>query len=545
MKAMIHLNKILLFSYLFCYSSLWAQNCNIILGRPTSTSISISVMTSPGYRYFIKYGLQSQSYSSASDTFTQNSIYPTEIEISSLMPNSEYYYCVYFWKSGNSKVDKTPEYAFRTQRDTGESFVFTLEADEHLYDKKGIRSLYQVCLNNQAADKPDFMMSLGDIFGDDHYPFTITPAEIDSLHRDYRPFIGSIAHSIPFFVCLGNHEGEMDYYLNYKPGDNLAHYGTLYRKLYYPNPYPNNFYSGNELKEPYGIEYPENYYSWTWGDALFVVLDVYRDQCDTSAKPGGWAWTLGAPQYNWFKTVLESSISKHKFVFAHHISGQGRGGINQAKLYEWGGKDKSGNDVFSGKRPGWAKPIHQLMVDNGVDIYFQGHDHVFAHEEMDGVVYQALPMPSDSTYEIGMLANADAYTQDTVGGSGHLRVSVSNSCVTVDYIQAYLPKDTLLPNQKNGRIAFSYTLGTCQTAGKVAKMPAKIRLFPNPSSEFINISLSNSEIPIQSTIYNITGRVQLQQKGESTLDIRSLSSGQYWLECITPTHCYRAPFIKH
>ncbi len=33
-------------------------------------------------------------------------------------------------------------------------------------------------------------------------------------------------------------------------------------------------------------------------------------------------------------------------------------------------------------------------------------------------------MPSDSTYEIGMLANADAYTADTVEGSGHLRVTV-------------------------------------------------------------------------------------------------------------------------
>lgn len=58
--------------------------------------------------------------------------------------------------------------------------------------------MYQISLNNQALDKPDFMLSLGDIFGDDHNPFTITSAELDVLHKDYRQYLGSICHSIPF-----------------------------------------------------------------------------------------------------------------------------------------------------------------------------------------------------------------------------------------------------------------------------------------------------------------------------------------------------------
>jgi hypothetical protein len=66
------------------------------------------------------------------------------------------------------------------------------------------------------------MLSLGDIFGDDHNPFTITSAELDVLHANYRPFLGSICHSIPFYVCLGNHEGENDYYLGKTPPNNLA-----------------------------------------------------------------------------------------------------------------------------------------------------------------------------------------------------------------------------------------------------------------------------------------------------------------------------------
>ena len=159
----------------------------------------------------------------------------------------------------------------------------------------------------------------------------------------------------------------------------------------------------------------ENYYAYTWGDALFVVLDVYRYDSETSAKPDNWEWTLGQTQYDWLKTTLETSNSKYKFVFAHHVSGEGRGGIVQAKKFEWGGYEADGTTYgFTKNRPNMAKPIHQLFVDNKVNIFFQGHDHLFAHEVMDGIVYQEVPMPSDSTYQIGMLANADAYVSERV-----------------------------------------------------------------------------------------------------------------------------------
>ena len=59
---------------------------------------------------------------------------------------------------------------------------------------------FKLSLKKMLADKPDFMMTLGDIFGDDHNPFTITAGQLDSLHRAYRPFLGQLCHSIPFFI---------------------------------------------------------------------------------------------------------------------------------------------------------------------------------------------------------------------------------------------------------------------------------------------------------------------------------------------------------
>lgn len=439
---------------------LQAQEKSIILGRPTDTSITASVMFDRPVQYYLEYGKQSGSYTSTSNIYISATNTPDEIDIRNLTANTKYYYRMQYRLPGASTYTATPEYFFQTQRAPGSTFTFTIEADEHLYDKKGVDNMYRITLANQAADKPDFMLSLGDIFGDDHYPFTITSGELDTLHRNYRPFLGAICHSIPFYVALGNHEGEMDYYLLNNAPNNLAIWGTKWRKFYYPNPFPNTFYSGNTDNEPYGIGQPENYYAWTWGDALFVVLDPYRDQCDTSAKPKNWDWTLGFAQYTWLKNTLESSTAKYKFVFAHHIRAQGRGGITNAKLFEWGGYEQNGTSyTFPSKRPGWAKPIHKLFVDNKVNIFFQGHDHVFAHEMLDSVTYQAVPMAADSTYEIGKLANADAYTADTLDGTGHIRVTVSPDCVKVDYIRAYLPADTLSGLHHNGEVAFSYTVG--------------------------------------------------------------------------------------
>lgn len=519
---------------LIASEGLFAQAYNIILGRPTDSSMTASILIEASGQCYLEYGTVQGMYGDVTPTYTFTAAKPEEIDMTRLQPNTRYYYRLWYRVGNASVYAASPEYSFMTQRVKNSTFTFTLEADEHLYDKKGVKSLYQICLQNQANDKPDFMMSLGDIFGDDHEPFAITSKEIDSLHKQYRPFLGSICHSIPFYVCLGNHEGENDYYLSKTPPNNLTINGTLWRKFYYPNPFPNGFYTGNTDIEPYGVGYPENYYAWTWGDALFVVLDVYRDQCDTSDKPQNWAWSLGLPQYTWLKNTLERSTAKYKFVFAHHIRGQGRGGITNAKLFEWGGYEQNGRVWgFDKNRPGWAKPIHKLFVDTGVNIFFQGHDHVFAHEILDGVTYQALPMPSDSTYQIGKLANADAYTADTLDGSGHIRVTVSPQNVKVDYVQAYLPKDTIRGVRSNGQVAFSYTVKSASaTSVQEQQESSTISVSPNPAYSTFTLQIPEQMRSCTVRLMNVLGQTVLQQQaqgGASSIDISTLPNGTYIL----------------
>jgi hypothetical protein len=81
----------------------------------------------------------------------------------------------------------------------------------------------------------------------------------------------------------------------------------------------------------------------------------------------------------------------------------------------------------------------QLLIDNHVTAFIHGHDHQFAAEKRDGVVYQEVPMPSDAGYSngFGRYLQSDPYTMQVLPNSGYLRFRVSPSDVTVDYVRVY------------------------------------------------------------------------------------------------------------
>jgi hypothetical protein len=286
-----------------------------------------------------------------------------------------------------------------------------------------------------------------------------------------RPFLGLVAQSAPLFLVNGNHEQASLFNFNQSDArHDVAVWAQNARNLYYPMPAPDGFYTGDA--EPLTSIGPlRDYYAWTWGDALFVVLDCYWHspaQVDNGFHDGGgkqaregkkdrdwWGITLGDSQYHWFKRTLEQSQAKYKFVFAHHVLGTGRGGIEESDLYEWGGRNKRGDWEFDQNRPGWELPIQQLMAKHGVTIFFQGHDHLFVRQQRDGVVYQEVPMPADQGY---VAYNEDRYQSGVkLPNSGHLRVSVSPEQVKVDYVRCYLPKDETAQRQ-TGEVAYTYTI---------------------------------------------------------------------------------------
>jgi hypothetical protein len=391
--------------------------------------------------------------------------------------------------------------------------------------------MYQITLANEAADHPDFMLSLGDTFGDDHTPLTTTDDDMNLLHKNYRQYLGAICNSIPFYVCLGNHEGENDYYMNINgiytttanplpaAPNGIATWDTNWRKYYYPNPYPNSFYTGNTTVENYGIGLPENYYAWTWGDALFVVLDPFWYTNPKPTATTGWNWTLGLTQYNWLKTTLENSSAKFKFIFSHQIVGgdaEGRGGIEFADKYEWGGNNSDGTTAaFTTNRPGWYKPIKDLLTENHTTIFFHGHDHFYDKQDKDCLVYQETPQPSLPNFNYPSQAATYGYLAgQIVANSGHLRVNVSDSAIQVDYVRAYLPANENA-TRHNKDVSATYTIGLTNCYTLSSNPPiiwnsnyAEEIVYPNPFSKQTTIQFhldTPSHISIE--IYNELGQL--------------------------------------
>jgi len=445
---------------------------NIILGSPEPTSVQANIFTpDQSGMVYLSYGSASGVYSQTTTATAIQPATPLVIPMTGLSGNQQFYYRLFFKATGQTGYSSTSEFSFHTVRPAGSTFTFDIQGDSHPERVKTEfdPNLYTLTLQTAAADKPDFYMTIGDDFSVDTLdPTTIDNAEVAGRYTLQRPYFGLIANNAPIFLTNGNHEQAARYLLNGTP-NSIAVWAQNARNTLYSEPATDAFYSGNTEQIP-NIGLLRNYYAWTWGDALFVVIDPYWESpiCVDEPFGGGakrsniWDVTHGDEQYQWLASTLHNSTAKYKFVFAHHVMGTGRGGIETATYYEWGGEDKNGTWDFQVNRPTWPEPLHQLMVDNKVTIFFQGHDHIWVHQQLDGVTYQTLSEPADPFYA---LLNSDAYlTGDKFPNTGYTRVTVAPADVKVEYVRTWLPADQSA-TQVSGSVAFSYTIaGSSSTA---------------------------------------------------------------------------------
>jgi hypothetical protein len=416
-----------------------AAEWSLILGRPTDYSIALSVLSSSNTEACVEFGENSGEHPAKTPTKTLKPDEPAEFELTSLKANTRYHYQLIVAGA------KSWEGTFQTQRAPGSPFTFGVQGDSHLEraGKMFDAGLYAQTLRNVAKDAPDFYIMMGDDFSIERLieRNTLSQSTVDQVYARQRDFLGMIGRTSALFLVNGNHEQAARCNLN-GTATNCAVFAGRSRPRIFPLPVTDGFYTGDsEPVEHIGLL--RDYYAWIWGDALFVVIDPYwHSPVAADNKAGSREHgkknlsdaTLGDAQLQWLTKTLTESKARWKFVFAHHVNGTGRGGVECATRGEWGSK------------------IHPLFVKTGVNIFFQGHDHLFARQELDGVVYQECPNPADNTYTA---FNRDAYhSGDILPNSGHLRVSVSPEKVGVDYVRSFPPGDA----GTNGTVAISYTI---------------------------------------------------------------------------------------
>ena len=472
-----------------------------LLGRPTDQSVTLNVVANTAYWVYFEYGTVSGSYTQQTAPVSAAADEPITVLMNGLSANTRYYYRMRYNDDGGSTWATGNEYTFHTQRAEGETFTFTLTSDSHLGEtvSGNTPGRYEQTTLNVAADGSDFHLDLGDAF---ITSLADNQSEVNDLYLDQRPYFGNYGHSSPVFLVTGNQENEEGWNLDDTPfSRGIAN--LIARKQYFPNPVPNGFYTGNtdRLTGIGGDEFREDYYAWEWGSALFVVLDpfqysTYENTRPYSAFPGSgeeddelhdgdqWHWSLGYEQFEWLKTTLENSDARFKFVFSHHMTGgqitfpeagseRGyvHGGAMGAPYFEWGGYNNNDTWGFAHNRPGWGEdPIHQVMVDNGVDAFFHGHDHQFVHEEIDGIAYQLVPSAGMTGYGFDQYDDSP-YVQSggNLPNAGHVRVTVTGDEALVEYVRSEEGGGGI-----NGNVDYAYTISktSTNTAPVVSDIPA-------------------------------------------------------------------------
>ena len=120
------------------------------------------------------------------------------------------------------------------------------------------------------------------------------------------------------------------------------------------------------------------------------------------------------------------------------------------------------------------------MVENGVTAYFHGHDHQYAYEIVDGIVYQEVPSPGMTGSGFNLYSENDPNTIRVLPNSGHLRVTISpnQDLATVDYVRS----DSTVPGT-NGQVTYSYAMEAAGTA-----------LVPEIDLRFNGISIADGDM---------------------------------------------------
>lgn len=377
------------------------------LGSPTASTAQLVVTTPISIRAYVEYGPLG-TYSGRTTTVSIAAKRSFTFKLVNLPSSSTITYRLRY-AVGSSKLFRVlPKRTLQTSAPLNPN-VFAIQADPHM-DENSSAEVYRSTLQQVLRVNPTFLMDLGDVFMVDKLQQK-TDANIRARYEYMKDFYSVLDGKVPLKFILGNHDGELGY----------STFNTKqYRAEYFPE-------LTSEL----------SYYSFTGPDSLFVALDPFTFTTDKPAADG-WAWTLGKTQYDWLQKTLSDSTAKHKFVFIHHLlqgDAASRGGIEIATFNEWGGNNRDGSYGFDVKRPGWGKPVHQVLLDYGVDFVFKGHDHLYVHQELDGIVYQTLPQPSHAGDKVNPLQYGYAAGK-AVGGSGFLKVTTSDTDVRVQFIKS-------------------------------------------------------------------------------------------------------------
>jgi hypothetical protein len=385
-----------------------------ILTNPTQHGVQLALIPAEPAELVLELRAAGEAASLRSARVSVRARELAVLRVEGLSPGTAYGYSVLVRRPGDGDFTRRAGESFRTLREgEGGEFRFAYVADSHIVgwwmkatchpraDYLLSFENFQRTLSNIEDSGVDFVIAGGDNFmvhsprflsceGYEEYG-NGTARSAEEADLRYAAGLapgtwGRLGRRLPLLYVLGNHDGEARF------GDALGSYGhfedtwSLSRQARLRHlPDSTDVYDG--------ARDGALYYTFTSGDARFIILDVMSGPRDYPRGPED--WTLGPTQLEWFTRVLRENDRTWTFVFLEHLVG-GSPHLKEGWSYHYGRgglratQDRSVRGLFVGEQA----LLQRRMAEHSVDVVFHAHDHVaVVGEKLDrdgrgeGVIY--------------------------------------------------------------------------------------------------------------------------------------------------------------
>ncbi|MEI7902566.1 MAG: hypothetical protein WCK89_20140, partial [bacterium] len=166
---------------------------DLILGRPTDQSITVSMLSSNALQVYVEYGTVPGVYAGQTALTNSAAARPVEMELTGLQADTLYTYRLRYRETGAPSYRAGEAHTFHTQRAPGSAFTFSLQGDSHPERVNTMfqSNLYVRTLQTAAADHPDFYLTIGDDFSIDTIPTNlINQARVTERYTLQRSYLG-------------------------------------------------------------------------------------------------------------------------------------------------------------------------------------------------------------------------------------------------------------------------------------------------------------------------------------------------------------------
>jgi N-acetylneuraminic acid mutarotase/predicted phosphodiesterase len=252
-----------------------------------------------------------------------------------------------------------------------EVFTFIAYGDTRSSDDTAVSSLHRTIVSAYLQYDPELIIHTGDLVnhGGEAYQWPLFEASISAVRQA----------DIPFYSVVGNHEWYTDVY-----GVNDEDYSTYL-----------DYVDFSDVVDTPGET--ELYYSFDWQGIHFIVLNTVEEWDDDE-------YTCPTAQMDWLMDDLAGNyelivVSFHNPMYS----------VRANRPDRWA-QGESLRDTF-----------HDIFIEYGVDIVFNGHDHQYYRTVRDDIYYVVTGGGGAPLYDID--------TENTVWQTGDVGFSDYHFCV--------------------------------------------------------------------------------------------------------------------